>query len=243
MNNAIPKTAMVLAAGHGTRLAPLTDERPKPLIRVAGKALLDHALDRLAEAGVERAVVNTHHLGEQIERHLADRKRPQIEISREATILDTGGGIAHALPLLGDDPFLAVNAKIVWLDGKTPSLRRLAERWDDATMDGLLLLHPTVASLTHDGSGDFFLDPEGRLRRRRSWEVAPFVYTGIQILHPRLFANAPGGAFSLNLLYDRAMEAGRLFGLRHDGEWFQVTRTAHLAAIEAALAELGFAVA
>jgi MurNAc alpha-1-phosphate uridylyltransferase len=243
MSKPVPKTSMVLAAGYGTRLRPYTDARPKPLMEVLGKPLLDHTLDRLADSGVETAIVNTHHLAEQIERHLATRKKPRIEISPEATILDTGGGIAQALPLLGTDPFLSVNAKIVWLDGGTPALQCLADRWDDATMDALLLLHPTVAAPTHDGQGDFFLDPEGRIRRRRSWEVAPFVYTGIQILHPRLFEGAPEGAFSLNILYDRAIEAGRLHGLRHDGQWFQVTAPNHLAIIEHELAELGFAAA
>lgn len=243
MKKPVPKTAMVLAAGHGTRMRPLTDQRPKPLIEVFGKTLLDHTLDRLAEAGVERAVVNTHHLAAQIEAHLRARTRPRIAISHEDTILDTGGGIARALNLLGTEPFLSINAKIVWLDGRAPALQRLAEHWDDATMDALLLLHPTVAAPTHEGQGDFFLDPEGRIRRRRVWEVAPFVYTGIQILHPRLFADAPEGAFSLNLLYDRAIEAGRLHGLRHDGQWFQVTAAKHLAIIEQALADLGFAAA
>jgi len=236
----VPKTAMVLAAGHGTRLGSMTDAIPKPLIEVMSKPLIDHSLDRLAAAGVEMAVVNTHHLADRVEAHLASRRKPRIEISHEDAILDTGGGIAKALPLLGPDAFLTVNAKIVWLDGRTPALQRLADRWDDDAMDALLLLHPTVAATTHEGQGDFFLDPEGRIRRRRSWEVAPFVYTGIQILHPRLFDNAPAGAFSLNALYDRAIEAGRLFGLRHDGEWFQVTRKSHLAAIELTLAELGF---
>lgn len=239
----LPDVAMVLAAGHGTRLRPLTDTAPKPMIPVLGKPLLDHALDRLARAGIQRAVVNTHHLAEIVERHLATRTRPTITVSHEDTILDTGGGIAKALPLLGKDPFLSINAKIVWLDGRTPALQRLADHWDDATMDALLLLHPTVAAPTHDGQGDFFLDPEGRIRRRRSWEVAPFVYTGIQLVHPRLFDGAPGGAFSLNLLYDRAIEAGRLHGLRHDGQWYQVTAAKHLAIIEEALTDLGFAAA
>jgi MurNAc alpha-1-phosphate uridylyltransferase len=234
---------MVLAAGHGTRLRPLTDRTPKPMVPVNGKMLIDHTLDRLAAFGIERAVVNTHHLADQVERHLAGRRAPPIEFSREETILDTGGGIANALPQLGDEPFLAVNAKIVWLDGRIPALQRLAACWDDSRMDGLLLVHPTVMARAYDGPGDFFLDPEGHVRRRRPWEVAPFVYTGIQILHPRLFRDAPEGAFSMNELYDRAIEAGRLFGLRHDGEWFQVSTAAHVEIIEAALAELGFVAA
>jgi MurNAc alpha-1-phosphate uridylyltransferase len=237
------RTAMVLAAGHGTRLRPLTDRTPKPMVPVNGKMLIDHTLDRLAAFGIERAVVNTHHLADQVERHLAGRRAPPIEFSREETILDTGGGIANALPQLGDEPFLAVNAKIVWLDGRIPALQRLAACWDDSRMDGLLLVHPTVMARAYDGPGDFFLDPEGHVRRRRPWEVAPFVYTGIQILHPRLFRDAPEGAFSMNELYDRAIEAGRLFGLRHDGEWFQVSTAAHVEIIEAALAELGFVAA
>jgi MurNAc alpha-1-phosphate uridylyltransferase len=234
---------MVLAAGHGTRLRPLTDRTPKPMVPVNGKMLIDHTLDRLAAFGIERAVVNTHHLADQVERHLAGRRAPPIEFSREETILDTGGGIANALPQLGDEPFLAVNAKIVWLDGRIPALQRLAASWDDSRMDGLVLVHPTVMARAYDGPGDFFLDPEGHVRRRRPWEVAPFVYTGIQILHPRLFRDAPEGAFSMNELYDRAIEAGRLFGLRHDGEWFQVSTAAHVEIIEAALAELGFVAA
>ncbi|MEX0809755.1 MAG: nucleotidyltransferase family protein [Dongiaceae bacterium] len=237
------RTAMVLAAGYGTRLRPLTDNVPKPMVPVIGKLLIDHTLDRLADFGIEHAVVNTHHLADKVEAHLDNRRAPRITISREDTILETGGGIVQALSKLGDEPFLAVNAKIVWLDGRIPALQRLSACWDETRMDGLLLVHPTVTAPAYDGPGDFFLDPEGRVRRRRQWEVAPFVYTGIQILHPRLFADAPAGAFSMNVLYDRAIEAGRLFGLRHDGEWFQVSTAAHVAVIEAALAELGFAAA
>ncbi|MEX1107650.1 MAG: nucleotidyltransferase family protein [Dongiaceae bacterium] len=237
------RTAMVLAAGYGTRLHPLTDNVPKPMVPVIGKKLIDHTLDRLADFGIEHAVVNTHHLADRVEEHLAGRREPRIAISREETILETGGGIVQALPQLGDGPFLAINAKIVWLDGRIPALQRLSACWDDTRMDGLLLVHPTVMARAYDGLGDFFLDPEGRVRRRRQWEVAPFVYTGIQILHPRIFKDAPKGAFSMNELYDRAIEAGRLFGLRHDGEWFQVSTAAHVEIIETALAELGFAAA
>ncbi|MDZ4735497.1 MAG: nucleotidyltransferase family protein [Rhodospirillaceae bacterium] len=237
------RTAMVLAAGYGTRLRPLTDNVPKPMVPVIGKPLIDHTLDRLADFGIEHAVVNTHHLADKVESHLAGRREPRLSISREKTILETGGGIVQALPKLGAEPFLAINAKIVWLDGRIPALQRLSACWDDTRMDGLLLVHPTVMARAYDGPGDFFLDPEGHVRRRRQWEVAPFVYTGIQILHPRIFKNAPKGAFSMNVLYDRAIEEGRLFGLRHDGEWFQVSTAAHVAIIETALAELGFAAA
>ena len=232
----VPTHAMVLAAGFGTRLRPITENLPKPLVRVAGTPLIDFALDRLAEIGVRHAVVNTHWLGEMIEDHLKDRKQPTIEFSHEREILETGGGILKALPRLGDDPFYVVNGKIIWFNGKVDALLRLAEAWDDGAMDGLLLLQPTATAVGYDGLGDFFLDQTGRIRRRREWEVAPFLYSGIQILHPRLFKAAPKGAFSLNILYDRAIEAGRLHGLRHDGEWYHVSTPRHLAEVEARIA-------
>ena len=224
-----PKTAMVLAAGLATRMRPLSLERPKALIEVAGKTLLDHALDRLAEAGVERAVVNTHHLAEQIERHLAGRRRPAITLSHERQILDTGGGIAQALPLLGADPFYVINAKILWRGGKQEALYRLAAGWDPARMDALLLLHPTVSAVGYDGLGDCTMDQLGRIAFREPRGVAPFVYASIHITHPRLFAGAPDGAFPLRLLWERAAEAGRLYGLRHDGEWYHVATPQGLA--------------
>ena len=224
-----PKTAMVLAAGLATRMRPFSLERPKALIEVAGKTLLDHALDRLAEAGVERAVVNTHHLAEQIERHLAGRRRPAITLSHERQILDTGGGIAQALPLLGADPFYVINAKILWRGGKQEALHRLAAGWDPARMDALLLLHPTVSAVGYDGLGDCTMDQLGRIAFREPRGVAPFVYASIHITHPRLFAGAPDGAFPLRLLWERAAEAGRLYGLRHDGEWYHVATPQGLA--------------
>ena len=227
-----PKTAMVLAAGLATRLRPLSLNRPKALMEVAGKTLLDHALDRLAEAGVVRAVVNTHHLADQIETHLAGRKRPAIQISHEETILDTGGGIAHALPLLGPDPFYAINAKIVWRGGQEEALKRLAAIWDSERMDALLLLQPTVTAVGYEGPGDLNMDEFGSLRFRGAQEIAPFVYASIQIVHPRLFKDAPQGAFPLRPLWERAAAAGRLFGLRHDGEWYHVSTPAGLAAAE-----------
>jgi len=232
----IPKTAMVLAAGLATRLRPLSLERPKALMEVAGKTLLDHALDRLAEVGVERAVVNTHHLAPQIERHLARRQRPEITISHEPEILDSGGGIAKALPLLGAEAFYVVNAKIVWRGGRSEALIRLAEIWDDARMDGLLLLHPTVSAVGYEGAGDFTMDQLGRIAFRDPREVAPFVYASIQILHPRFFADVPVGAYSLHPLWRRAIEAGRLYGLRHDGEWYHVATPAGLEEARARLA-------
>jgi MurNAc alpha-1-phosphate uridylyltransferase len=231
-----PKSAMVLAAGLGTRLRPVTEIRPKALVELAGKTLLDHALDRLAEAGVENAVVNTHHLADRIERHLARRTWPRIRLSHEPEILDTGGGIAQALPLLGPDPFYVVNAKIVWQGGRKDALLQLAEAWNGAEMDGLLLMQPTATAVGYDGPGDFTMDQLGRLAWRPPQMVVPFVYAGIQILHPRLFEGAPKGAFSLHPLWSRAMEAGRLFGLRHDGAWYHIATAAGLAEVERRLA-------
>jgi MurNAc alpha-1-phosphate uridylyltransferase len=230
-----PRRAMVLAAGLGERMRPLTDTRPKPLIEVHGQSLLDYILDRLDEAGVADAVINLFYLGEMIEAHLAGRERPRIVFSREAARLETGGGVRHALPLLGDAPFYVINGDVRWLDGRTPALLRLAEAWDPAAMDALLLLHPTAFAVGYEGSGDFVLAPDGRLRRRREREIAPFVFAGLQILHPRVFADAPAGPFSLNRIYDAAQEAERLWGVRHDGEWFHIGTPAGLAEVEAAL--------
>lgn len=213
---------MILAAGLGTRMKPLTDDTPKPLIQVDDRALVDHALDRLEDAGVKQAVVNIHHLADQLETHLQDRKSPEIVFSPERELLETGGGIANALPLLGDDAFFAVNADAFWLNGPYDALTRMAATWDDAAMDGLLLLHSTVDAYGYIGRGDFCVGGDGLLSRRPESEVAPWLFTGIQILHPRLFKNSPKGAFSLNTLYDTAIEAERLHGAVHDGEWFHV---------------------
>ena len=219
----IPYKAMVLAAGLGTRLKPVTDTLPKPLVQVDNRALIDHALDRLEAVGVGEVVVNIHYLAEQLQAHLSGRKSPVLQISHEDDLLDTGGGIAKALPLLGDDPFLAVNADAFWLNGPYDALQRMAHTWDDDTMDGLLLLHSTVEAYGYTGLGDFCAPlGDGVLTRRLEGEVSPWLFTGIQMLHPRLFKTAPDGAFSLNLLYDRAIESGRLLGVVHDGEWFHV---------------------
>jgi MurNAc alpha-1-phosphate uridylyltransferase len=219
----IPYKAMVLAAGLGTRLKPVTDTLPKPLVQVDNRALIDHALDRLEAVGVGEVVVNTHYLAEQLQAHLSGRKSPVLQISHEDDLLDTGGGIAKALPLLGDDPFLAVNADAFWLNGPYDALQRMAHTWDDDTMDGLLLLHSTVEAYGYTGLGDFCAPlGDGVLTRRLEGEVSPWLFTGIQMLHPRLFKTAPDGAFSLNLLYDRAIESGRLLSVVHDGEWFHV---------------------
>jgi len=227
--------AMVLAAGLGIRMRPLTDARPKPLVELAGRTLLDRALDRLGEAGVDRVVVNAHYRAEMIARHLEGRQ--EIVLSREEVLLETGGGVKAALAHLGDDPFFVVNSDAVWRDGPTPTLGRLAEFWSDADMDALLLLVPTPAVVggSINDKGDYHLEPDGRARRRVEGEIAPFLFGGIQILHPRLFDDAPDGPFSLNLLYDRAQAAGRLHGIRHDGEWYHVGTPEDLAAAEAEL--------
>lgn len=223
MSAKLPRTAMVLAAGRGVRMRPLTLHRPKPLVELAGKALLDHVLDRLADAGVARAVVNVHYLADQVIAHLAPRTRPQIIISDERDmLLDTGGGVVKALTALGADAFFHVNSDTVWTEPEQPALRRLAEAWNDAAMDMLLLLAQPDRSLGYEGAGDFVLASDGRLRRRQAAEGPSPVYMGAAILHPRIFGDAPAGAFSLNLLFDRAIAQGRLFGLAHDGRWMHV---------------------
>lgn len=227
--------AMVLAAGLGTRMRPLTDDRPKPLLPLAGRTLLEHALDRLEDAGVTEAVVNAHWRAAQIETLLADRTTPRITIQHEETLLETGGGVKRALPLLGDAPFAVVNGDAYWLNGPTPALERLAAAFDAAEMDGLLLLVRTAQVDGEVGLGDFMLDPLGRLRRPKEREMSPYLYGGVQILHPRLFDGAPEGAFSLNRLYDRAIEAERLFGLVHDGVWFHLSTPRDLERAEFAL--------
>lgn len=228
---------MILAAGLGQRMRTLTANRPKPLLPLAGRPLIDHALDRLDAAGVRRAVVNLHWKGEMLRTHLAARRSPEIVFSDESdALLDTGGGVARALPLLGGSPFFVVNGDAFWLNGAQDALGRLAERFDRAPAEAMLLLHPTVRAIGYWGAGDYHMLADGRLRRRRESEVAPFVFTGLQILSPSLFRSAPEGAFSLNRLYDRAQEAERLHGLRHDGEWMSLNEPEALAAAEEALA-------
>jgi MurNAc alpha-1-phosphate uridylyltransferase len=231
-----PKRAMVLAAGLGTRMRPFNGRLPKPLVEVGGKALIDHVLDRLAEQGVERAVVNVHYLADQIERHLADRKQPQIEISDErGELLGTGGGVVKALPKLGGGPFFHVNSDTIWIDGVKSNLCRLAEAFDPARMDALLLLATTAASTGYSGRGDFSMGPDGRLTRRGEREVVPFVYAGAAILTPAFFTDSPAGAFSMSLLFERAAEAGRLCGLRLEGVWMHVGTPEAIKAAEAAI--------
>lgn len=229
--------AMVLAAGLGTRLRPITESTPKALVPIAGKPLIDHALDHLADFGVADAVVNTHHLADQIHGHLARRHAPRVAVSHEPHLLGVGGGIANALPLLGDGPFYVVNTDSLWLDGPTPALHRLAEIWDDRRMDALLLLMLTPRATGTAGLGDFFADPFGRLTRRSFGQVAPFVYAGVQVTDARLFDAAPAGAFSLAMLWDRALAAGRLWGVVHDGAWFHIATPDTLTDADRRLAE------
>jgi N-acetyl-alpha-D-muramate 1-phosphate uridylyltransferase len=235
--SAMPKCAIVLAAGLGTRMRPYNGAIPKPLVPVGGKALIDYALDRLAEAGVKHVVVNVHHLADALEQYLASRQMPQIAISDErGALLGTGGGIAKALPQLGGAPFFLVNSDTLWLDGVKPNVARLADAFDAPGMDALLLLAPTVGSIGYEGRGDYALQADGRLRRRVEAEVVPFVYAGAAVLAPSLFDNVPAGAFPLTLVFDRAEARGRLFGLRLDGVWMHVGTPEAVAAADAALA-------
>jgi MurNAc alpha-1-phosphate uridylyltransferase len=217
----IPKSAMVLAAGLGTRMRPISDAVPKPLLEIAGRTLLDHAIDRLALAGVERVVVNVHHKAAMVIAALRGRDHPKIEISEEAELLETGGGVTRALPLLGEC-FFVVNGDVLWLDGAEPALSRLAAAFDAARMDAVLLFQRTTNAVGYEGSGDYFLDSLGVPRRRGEREIAPFLFGGVQLLHKRLFDGIAERRFSLNLVYDRAEQAGRLAAIVHDGEWYHI---------------------
>jgi N-acetyl-alpha-D-muramate 1-phosphate uridylyltransferase len=227
---------MVLAAGLGTRMRPFNGKIPKPLVRVAGKALLDYALDRLPEQSVERAVVNVHHMADQIERHLAGRTRPPIVISDERQeLLGTAGGVIKALPELGEGPFFHVNSDTIWIDGVKPNLTRLSEGFDAACMDALLLVAPTTSSIGYAGKGDFSMAPDGRLARRGEREIVPFVYAGAAILTPAFVSGIAPGPASMSPLFDRAAAAGRLFGLRLEGVWMHVGTPDAVKAAEAAI--------
>jgi len=229
--------AMVLAAGLGQRMRPITDTLPKPLVTIGGKAMLDHALDRLAQAGVSQAVVNVHHLADRIEAHLEGRNTPRVTISDErAQLLETGGGVKKALPLLGDAPFFHVNSDSLWSESGRSNLAAMASAWDEAAMDMLLLLARREDSVGFDGAGDFFCGAEGRLTRRGAAASAPYVYAGVAILKPALFTDTPDGPFSLNLLFDRAIAAGRLYGQALDGQWLHVGTPEAIAPAEAAFA-------
>jgi MurNAc alpha-1-phosphate uridylyltransferase len=218
-------------------MRPLTDRMPKPLVPVAGKSLIDHVLDRLAAAGVERAVINVHYLADMIERHLNGRTKPQIVISDEREkLLNTGGGVVKALGAIGREPFFHFNSDTIWIDGVKPNLERLAEAFDPATMEALLLLAPVSTSIGYPGRGDFTMAPDGRLTKRGERDIVPFVYAGAAILRPELFKNAPDGAFSLTTLFQRAEAAGRLHGLRLEGVWMHVGTPEAIKDAEAAIA-------
>lgn len=232
----LPRCAMVLAAGLGTRMRPLTDTMPKPLVRIAGKPLIDHVLDRLADVGVEKAVVNVHHFADQLIEHLGRRTQPRIAISDErGLLLGTGGGVKRALPELGDRPFFHINSDTIWVDSTKPNLARLADAFEPETMDTLLLLAPTKASIGYTGRGDFAMAPDGRLTRRGERDTVPFVYAGAAILQPALFNDAPEAEFPLTDMFERAAKKGRLFGLRLDGLWMHVGTPPAVQEAEAAI--------
>lgn len=220
-----PHKAMVLAAGLGTRMRPLTDHVPKPLIEVAGTALVDYALNWLEASGIDEILVNSHYKFELLEAHLARRTHSLIHISREVPLLETGGGIKKALPLLGAEPFFSLNSDTICVDGPTPALKRMNAAWDDS-IDALLLVHPVEQAIGYVGKGDFFITDDGSLRRRQSEEKAPFVFTGVQLIHPRMFVTSPDGAFSMNVLYNRGMGSDgtlhRIKALVHDGNWLHI---------------------
>lgn len=230
-------TAMVLAAGLGKRMRPLTARQPKPLVRVAGKALIDHALDRLAEAGVAKAVVNVHYLGDALEAHVRGRAAPKVTISDEREqLLETGGGMIRARDLL-PDPFFCLNSDNIWLDGPKNAFCDLSDAWDAERMDALLMLVPHRGAHNFRGKGDFHMDAQGCVSRRRSGRIAPFIFTGIQLVSQRLLRDAPEGPFSTNILWDRAIEEGRLFGVAFTGQWFEVGTPDAIAPTEAFLKE------
>jgi MurNAc alpha-1-phosphate uridylyltransferase len=218
-------------------MLPITKALPKPLIRVGGRTLIDFTLDRLAEVGIERVVVNVHHLADQVEAHLRTRSAPPIVISDErAELLETGGGVKKALPLLGSHPFLTLNSDSIWIEGPQPNLARLIEAWNPDRMDVFMLLALAATSVGYEGRGDFTMNPEGRLRRRAERDMAPFVYAGVAIVKPEMLRDTPDGPFSANLFYDRAIAAGRLYGLRLDGRWLHVGDPQAIVAAEESLA-------
>ena len=234
-----PTRAMVMAAGLGKRMLPLTEDIPKPLVKVAGRPLIDHVLDRLAAAGVTEAVLNLHYKGEALQKHLDGRNAPAVAYSDETELLlDTGGGVKKALPLLGKEPFFTHNSDSIWIEGMSNNLGRMGEMWDETRMDALMLLAPLVTSTGFDGRGDFTMDGLGRLRRRKERTMAPFVWTGVQIIRPQAFEDTPEGPFSTNLIWDRAIENGRLYGLRLDGRWMHVGSPSGIDEAETALRRL-----
>ena len=234
-----PTRAMVMAAGLGTRMRPLTDDRPKPLVEVAGKTLIDHALDRLVAAGVTMAVVNAHYKSDMLKEHLAKRKDIEIRVSEENDeLLGTGGGIVKALPNFVNEPFFVLNSDSVWVEGMGQALERMKERWDPEEMDALLLMASMVTAIGFEGTGDFQMDAEGRLSRVPPRRISPFAYPGVQIVHPSIFDNAPGTSFSMNVLWDVAIEKQRLYGVRLDGVWMHVGTPDAVREAEGLLADL-----
>ena len=230
---------MVLAAGKGTRMRDLASERPKPLIKVKDTPLIDGVLDRVSAAGIKKVVVNVHHFAGMLRDHLVSRQEPEIAISDESDqLLDTGGGVARALEHFDGRPFFVLNADVLWLDGRANTLSRLAQRWSDEEMDALLLMCFTVNAIGYEGLGDFMMADDGRLSRREEQCVAPFAFSGIQVLHPRLFDAVPDGVFSLNRLWDKAESTGRLFGLIHEGAWMHVGTPEGVSAAEDVLSSL-----
>ena len=234
-------TAMIMAAGKGTRMMPLTADRPKPLIEVGGVALLDHVLDHLRDAGIGKIVVNVHYRAEQVEQHLAVFASDlDVRISDERDLLrDTGGGLVHALPIISDDPFICVNADNWWTNAGENAISRLVAAWDDDRMDVLMLLIPLEAASNSQGIGDFNMDADGQLSRRQGDTPATYVWTGIQMLSKRLIVDPPEDVFSTNVFWDRAIAEGRCMGIVHEGLWFDVGYPAAIAATEAKLAEHG----
>ena len=223
MTNTSPKTAMILAAGLGKRMRPLTYRTPKPLLTVSGRTLLDYGLDHLAKVGIEKVIINIHHLANQIINHIESRTDLDIIISDESgELLETGGGVAKVLSQIDHEPFFVLNGDILLLDGPTAALGRLVRCWNESEMDGLLLLHSTVEAYGYSGVGDFLVEPDGMLSKRPEQQLSPYVFTGVQLLHPRLFKNCHQSAFSLNYIYDRSIATKRLFGIIHDGDWFHI---------------------
>lgn len=228
--------AMVLSAGMGKRMRPLTATRPKPLVRVAGRTLIDHCLDKLVEAGVARAVVNVHYLADALEAHLATRAQPAIAISDEREeLLETGGGMVRALPLIGTDPFFCLNSDNIWLDGPDNVFAALSKAWDPERMDALLMLVPHPRAFNYRGKGDFHMDAAGRISRRRTGRIAPFIFSGIQIVSHRLLRDPPAGAFSTGVLWNRAIDERRLYGISFNGRWYEVGAPEMIAPTEVAL--------
>ena len=234
-----PRRAMILAAGYGTRMRPLTNDIPKPLIKVRGKPLIDHAIDRLVAAGVELIIVNLHHHADRLKAHLAERSDVEIRISDETeAILGTGGGILNVLPLFEGEPFFVHNSDSIWVEGYGRALERMIERWNPEEMDALLLEAIFATAIGYDGRGDFVMDANGRLSRVPEQRQSPFAFPGVQIVHPRLFDGAKPGEFSINPLWDRAIDRGRLYGIRLDGVWMHVGTPEALAEAEHFLADL-----